>query len=187
MRTEHEAGLRTPPPRPSRVNCFEVLIGTMNAIGTVWIIALMLLINSDIIGRALFNSPITGVPELVVFSIVGIVFLQLAHTLRSGSMTRSDVLLEALKRAPRIRHALLFLFHLTGAVLFGIVVYKFWPSLASAWGSPARYFMGTPGVFSFPYWPVYAVMLIGIVAVFFQFALMAFQDLDAALGGRRSK
>ena len=42
----------------------------------------MVLINSDVIGRNLFNAPILGVPEMTSLSIVGIVFLQLADTLR---------------------------------------------------------------------------------------------------------
>ena len=77
---------------------FQRLTRTLNAIGTLWIVALMLLINSDVLGRELFNSPVRGVTELVSLSIVGIVFLQLADTLWSGRMTRADVLLDRLKR-----------------------------------------------------------------------------------------
>ena len=80
---------------------FQRLTRTLNAIGTLWIVALMLLINSDVLGRELFNSPVRGVTELVSLSIVGIVFLQLADTLWSGRMTRADVLLDRLKRTTR--------------------------------------------------------------------------------------
>ena len=172
-------------PAPSANDPFSRLIGVMNALGTVWIIGLMLLINADILGRTALNAPIAGVPELVSFSIVGIVFLQLAHTLRSGSMTRSEVLLNLLeKRAPRLRRFLLGLFHLTGAVLFFIVVWKFWPHLAKAWHFPARHFMGNPGFFTIPQWPLFAIMLSGIAATGIQFTFMAVHDFRHAAGGR---
>ena len=59
----------------------------------------MVLINSDVLGRNLLGAPVRGVTELVSLSIVGIVFLQLADTLRSGRFTRADVLLDRLKRS----------------------------------------------------------------------------------------
>jgi len=164
---------------------FSRLIGVMNALGTIWIIGLMVLINADIFGRTAMNAPIAGVPELVLFSIVGIVFLQLAHTLRSGSMTRSDVLLNLLERkAPRVRFLLLGLFNMTGAVLLAIVAWKFWPHLAQAWEFPARHFMGNPGFFTIVQWPLFAIMLAGIVATTIQFLLMALRDF-VHVGGNR--
>lgn len=162
-----------PPPRMSS-SWFGRLIGAMNALGTLWIIVLMLLINADIIGRGGFHAPIAGVPELVAFSIVGIVFLQLAHTLKSGSMTRSDVLLTVLERkAPRARLVLLALFHLLGGVLLTLVAWKFWPSVESAWLHPERNFMGNPGFFTIPQWPLFALIFAGIAATAIQFLIMA--------------
>lgn len=153
----------------------------MNAVGTLWIIGLMVLINSDILGRSLLNRPIAGVPELVAFSIVGIVFLQLAHTLRSGSMTRSDVLLNLLeRRAPRARAALLALFHLVGGLLMMLIAWKFWPSVLSAWQHPERNFMGNPGFFTIPQWPLFVLVFLGILATAIQFLLLSWTDLGAA-------
>src|SRR3546814_10323238 len=70
---------------------FARFLGLMNACGTVWIFLLMILINSDIIGRELFESPVRGTTEILSISIVGIVFLQLGHTLMNGKITRSDM------------------------------------------------------------------------------------------------
>lgn len=170
---------------PERTGVFGRVIGGMNALGTVWIIGLMLLINADIFGRTALYAPIAGVPELVAFSIVGIVFLQLAHTLKSGSMTRSDVLLNLLERkAPSVRLALLALFHLVGGVLLVVIAWRFWPSLAQAWQFPARHFMGNPGFFTVPQWPLFALMLAGIVATACQFLLDAYDHARRAAGGR---
>ncbi len=169
-----------------RVGVFGLIIGGMNALGTVWIIGLMLLINADIFGRTALNAPIAGVAELVAFSIVGIVFLQLAHTLRSGSMTRSDVLLTMLeRRAPAVRSGLLALFHLVGGVLLAVIAWRFWPSLLQAWQSPERHFMGNPGFFTVPQWPLFALMLAGIVATALEFLRQAASHARRAAGGRK--
>ena len=81
-------------PLPGR---FDRLAALLNALGTLWIVALMLLINTDVVGRDVFDAPVRGATELVSLSIVGIVFLQLADTLARGRMTRADVLLDRLK------------------------------------------------------------------------------------------
>ncbi|TWH34483.1 MULTISPECIES: TRAP transporter small permease [unclassified Aminobacter] len=173
------------PPPTAPFGPFSRIISVMNAAGTVWIIVLMILINSDIFARSFINSPIAGVPELVSFSIVGIVFLQLAHTLRSGSMTRSDVLLNMLERsAPRARRTLLCIFHLVGGLLMALVAWTFWPSLAAAFRFPARHFMGNPGFFTVPQWPLFAIVLLGIVATAIQFLILAYDDAKAVREGR---
>lgn len=168
-----------PPAVPS--GPFARVIGAMNAVGTLWIIGLMILINADIFGRTFLHSPIAGVPELVAFSIVGIVFLQLAHTLRAGSMTRSDVLLNVLERkAPRARHLLLCLFHLIGGLLLVLIAWKFWPSVSAAWQHPERNFMGNPGFFTIPQWPLFMLVFLGIVATAVQFFVLSWNDLRSA-------
>lgn len=171
------------PPQTAPTGPFARLIGVMNAAGTVWIIGLMVLINADVFGRGALSAPIAGTPELVSFSIVGIVFLQLAHTLRSGSMTRSDVLLNVLqRRAPRLRRGLLALFHLAGALLMFVIAWKYWPSVVHAWLSPERNFMGNPGFFTIPLWPLYVLVFLGIAATAVQFLLMAWDDARAFAG-----
>lgn len=168
------------PPPTVPTSPFGKVIGAMNAIGTLWIIGLMLLINADIIGRGAFHHPIAGVPELVAFSIVGIVFLQLAHTLKSGSMTRSDVLLTVLeRRAPRARLVLLTIFHVIGGLLMAMIAWKFWPSVTQAYLHPERNFMGNPGFFTISQWPLYVLIFLGIVATAIQFLVSAYGDFKS--------
>jgi TRAP-type C4-dicarboxylate transport system permease small subunit len=150
----------------------------MNAVGTIGVIGLMILINSDIAGRAFFNSPITGVPEMVTYSIVGIVFLQLAHALKSGSLTRSDLLLDLLQTgAPRARRFLLALFNGLGALMMAIALVRFLPSLEKAYFDPARNFMGNPGFFTISNWPLYALIALGLLTTAIQFAANTLQSL----------
>ncbi|MGQ9371576.1 TRAP transporter small permease subunit [Azospirillum sp. ST 5-10] len=163
-----------------------LLVAALNALGTVWIIALMLLVCADIALRTLAAAPIAGVAEMVAFSIVGIVFLQLAHTLRNGALTRSDLVLDLLaRRAPRLRRLLLCLFDLTGAGMIGLTLWFFLPSLADAWARPERNFMGNPGFFRVPTWPLYLLMATGMAATVAQFVASALADLHGVEPGDR--
>ena len=53
----------------------DFLTKVLYMLGTGLILLLVLLINSDVVGRALFGAPVSGVPEMVSLSIVAIVFL----------------------------------------------------------------------------------------------------------------
>ena len=151
---------------------FGSLISAMNSIGTAWVFVLLVIINLDIGGRALFNHPLRGVPEIVALSIVGCVFLQIAHTLKSGRLTRSDILLNWLQvRFPRLRHFLEGLYFLIGAVLMAILFNSSIPLFTKAWCIDE--YVGAQGDFMAPVWPVKLLILIGSAAAAIQFLLMA--------------
>lgn len=155
----------------------------LNALGTVWIIALMVLINTDVLGRNLFNAPVRGVTELVALSIVGIVFLQLADTLHSGRFTRADVLLQSLKqRRPVVAARLQAVFHLVGAGLMGVILWAAWQPLVES--IRIREYVGAIGDFTAPVWPVRLVMLVGLSVTLVTFVLLAWADLARARGLR---
>ena len=162
---------------------FQRVGRVLNALGTVWIIALMLLINSDVLGRNLFNAPVRGVTELVALSIVGIVFLQLADTLHSGRFTRADVLLQSLKRSrPVVAARLQAVFHLVGAGLMGVILWAAWQPLVES--IRIREYVGAIGDFTAPVWPVRLVMLVGLGVTLVTFVLLAWADLARAQGLR---
>jgi TRAP-type mannitol/chloroaromatic compound transport system permease small subunit len=160
---------------------FARFLGLMNACGTVWIFLLMILINSDIIGRELFDSPVRGTTEIMSISIVGIVFLQLGHTLMSGKITRSDMVIDnLLALRPRLGHALQCIFHLGGAVLLGII---FWGSIDLFTDAiDIQEYVGAVGDFTAPTWPVRLLILIGSAATAIQFLLLAWRDLRIVRG-----
>ena len=132
---------------------FHRVLQALNALGTLWIVALMVLINTDVLGRNLLNAPVRGVTELVSLSIVGIVFLQLADTLHSGRITRADVMLQGLEQnRPRLAALLHVAFHLIGAVLMATILWAAWEPL---WESiRIREYVGAIGDFTAPVWPV---------------------------------
>ena len=155
---------------------FQRLTRTLNALGTLWIVALMLLINTDVLGRELLNAPVRGTTELVSLSIVGIVFLQLADTLVSGRMTRADVLLDRLKRTrPALAALLQAIFHAVGAALMGVILWAAWEPLVES--IRIQEYVGALGDFTAPVWPVRLIMLVGMVATLITFVLLAWMDL----------
>ena len=154
---------------------FDIVTSTMNSIGTAWVFILLIMINLDIFSRFLFNFPIRGVPEIVSLSIVGLVFMQIAHTLKVGRLTRSETLLNWLRsRYPGFAHFLGGIFHLVGAVLFVIIFRGSVPMFVKAW--EIGEYVGAEGDFMAPVWPVKLIILIGSVAAMIQFLLLAYRD-----------
>ena len=154
---------------------FETVISVMNSIGTVWVFVLLVIINLDIGGRAIFNHPIRGVPEIVSMSIVACVFLQIAHTLRVGRLTRSDLLMNWLKdKYPGLKNFLEGLYYSIGAALMAILFKASVPLFTKAWQIDE--YVGAEGDFMAPIWPVKLIILIGCLAGAIQFLLMAFDS-----------
>lgn len=132
----------------------------LNAAGSVWVLVIMLLVNADILSRGLINRPIAGTREIVEISIIGIVYLQLAWSLRCGRMTRSDMLIDSLmQNRPRVGHALEVVIALLGMVFMLAIAWRTWPELVTAWSR--NRFHGTRGVFTLPMWPFLAIILVG--------------------------
>lgn len=160
----------------------DALSRGFNHCGTLLIVAAMLLVSADVLSRDLFNQPVRGVPEMVGASIVAIVFLQIAHALRSGRMIRSDSLLGVLARRNAVlAHASEALFALLGAVLFATIVYAAIPLVLEA--IKAGTFIGASGFFTMPIWPVKAVVVIGCVLMTLQYLRLAWDKLRAARSG----
>ena len=151
---------------------FEFIISVMNSIGTAWVFVLLVIINLDIGGRAIFNHPIRGVPEIVAMSIVACVFLQIAHTLKVGRLTRSDILMNWMQvHHPRLKRVLEGVYYLIGAALMAILFRASIPLFTKAWRIDE--YVGAEGDFMAPVWPVKLIILIGCVAGAIQFLIMS--------------
>ncbi len=158
---------------------FHWLTGAMNAIGTIWILVLMVLINSDVIGRDLFRAPVRGVTEIVSMSIVGIVFMQLANTVHTGNLTRTEVLLGYLqRRRPRVARALQGLYHSVGAALMAVIFWASWAPLVEAFRIGE--YVGAVGDFMAPMWPVRMIIVVGSACTALTFVFLAWEDFTAA-------
>lgn len=142
----------------------------LNVIGTLLIVVIMVLVNADVLGRVVFNAPVSGVPEMVSMSIVAIVFLQIAQTFARGRLTRAEAVLGLLdRRAPRLRDLLDAVFGLAAALLVWQVFAASVPLFQKAW--IRNTFEGTVGDFTAPIWPVKLIILIGCAALLVQLVL----------------
>lgn len=132
----------------------------LSSIGTVWIAALMFLVVGDVIGRNFMNAPITGVAEIAARSVVAIVFLQVAHAIMQGRLTRADFLIRGIgARLPIARVALERSFAIAGAIVFALIVWASWGKTVGSWTSAE--FFGVQGVFTIPTFPFRAITIIG--------------------------
>lgn len=154
---------------PLRV--FGGIVGGMNAAGSCWIMVLMLLILAEVIGRGAFNAPIVGVIEMIEISIIGIVFLQLADSLRQGVLTRSDGLFnQVMQRFPAAGHLMGIATFALGAVFMALILYGYVPTLIDAWTKD--YYIGVDGMFTAPVWPVALIVVVSMSVCMIQFAVM---------------
>ena len=147
----------------------------LNIAAAAWMAALGVLIVVDVTGRALFNRPITGVPEIVAASIVGIAFLQLPYSILSRMMIRTTVLRDAL--GPAARRSLEILNALLGFGFFALLAYASWEPMLTSWehleyeGSEA---------FQVPVYPVRAVVVASGILSAYCYARLTFDALRAS-------
>ena len=117
-------------------------------LAAVWAFVLTFFIVADIIGRSVFNSPVYGVPEIVMNSIVMIVFLQAGYAIRSGSMLRADFV--AQRFPPMFGRVVLAAGYLLGAAFFIMILVGGWEAAIRSW--VAGEYEGE-GALRVPAWP----------------------------------
>ena len=148
-----------------------------NAVGTLVVLGLVLLINADVISRNAFNAPFRGTYEAVQFLMVMIVFLQLPDVVRINRLTRSDGFLGIVaSRRPATARFFARVIDTASAIFMAIIAYAMWPEFLRSW-TENNYF-GTPGIFTAPYWPIH-------LAITFSAALCALIFMTKAISGKR--
>ena len=131
-----------------------------NALGTLVVLALVAILNVDVVARGVFSSPIPGTYEIVQFSVVLIVFLQLADVVRVDRLTRSDGFLNVMQgRKPGIAANMRRIINALSAIFMGLIAYITFPEFLHMWDT--NDYFGVPGLFTLPWWPVKLVITIG--------------------------
>lgn len=124
-----------------------------NAVGTLVVLALVSIVNFDVIARGAFNQPFMGAVEIVQFSMVLIVFLQLPDVVRVNRLTRSDGFLLLLDlTSPKVALYLRRGIDAISGLFMVFVAFAIWPEFIEMYES-SDYF-GIPGVFIAPWWPI---------------------------------
>lgn len=140
--------------------CLGLAVTSLNALGTMIIIALMVLICADVVGRNLLATSLPGVIELAELGIVSLVFLQIADTLREGKLMRSDALINAIvARFPRVGAFMNLCFDATGALLFYFIANGAFERFTDAW--KGGFYLGNQGSFTAPTWPMELCVAMG--------------------------
>ena len=130
------------------------------ACAAVIIFLLGFIVCADVLGRALFNAPVKGTPEIVSMSIVIICFLLAGYAVQSGGMLQADILVGLFGWRGPLISALLS--GVLGAIFFGLIVWGSYEPALHAWTSGE--FEGE-GALRVPVWPARYVVMFGSLLV----------------------
>ena len=149
------------------------------AAAAVLIFLLGFLVCADIFGRAIFNSPVKGTPEIVSMSIVIICFLLAGYSVQSNSMISTDVFSSMF--GVRGHAAANLLSAILGIMFFGFIVWGSYEPMLHAVTSGE--YEGE-GALRVPVWPARLVVLIGSFLVVVSYALYGAVAFKALISGR---
>jgi TRAP-type C4-dicarboxylate transport system permease small subunit len=142
------------------------------------IFCLGFLVCADIFGRAIFNSPVKGTPEVVSMSIVIICFLLAGYAVQSGSMIYTNVFSGLFgvrgDAFARLLSALL------GILFFGLIVWGSYEPTLHAWASGE--YEGE-GALRVPVWPARVAVIVGSGLVVVSYALLAVHAVCSLVTG----
>jgi TRAP-type C4-dicarboxylate transport system permease small subunit len=151
----------------------------MLACAAIIIFLLGFLVCADVIGRAFFNSPVKGTPELVSMSIVIICFLLAGYAVQSGGMIYTGVVVDLF--GVRGRAFAQLLSALLGIAFFGIIVWGSYEPMLHAIVSGE--YEGE-GALRVPVWPARAIVVIGSVLIVTSYILLAANAIAILISGR---
>jgi TRAP-type C4-dicarboxylate transport system permease small subunit len=155
------------------------IVRALLAAAAVIIFLLGFLVCADVLGRALFNSPVKGTPEMVSMSIVIICFLLAGYSVQSGGMIYTGVF--AGMFGVRGLAAAQLLSALLGIVFFGLIV---WGSYEPTMHAIASGEYEGEGALRVPVWPARSVVIIGAALVVASYALHALRAVGMIVTGR---
>ncbi|MGX9416775.1 TRAP transporter small permease subunit [Vibrio sp. WJH972] len=140
-----------------------------NTVGTLVVLLLVLAVDYDVIARGLFNKPFMGAVEVVQFSMVLIVFLQLPDVIRVNRLTRSDGFLVLMEpRFPKFISFIRKLINAISACLMVMIAVAIWPEFIEMFET--KDYFGVPGIFVAPWWPIKLTIFLSAVLCTFIFA-----------------
>jgi TRAP-type C4-dicarboxylate transport system permease small subunit len=161
------------------VNLNAWIVRLLLAAAAVIILLLGFLVCADIFGRAIFNSPVKGTPEMVSMAIVIICFLLAGYTVQSGSMIYTDVFSSMF--GVRGRAFAQLLSAVLGILFFGIIVWGSYEPMHHAWLSGE--YEGE-GALRVPAWPARVVVVIGSILVVVSYGLHGVRAAISLVTGR---
>lgn len=133
-----------------------------NAVGTLVVLCLVLVVDYDVIARGLFNKPFLGAVEVVQFSMVLIVFLQLPDVVRVNRLTRSDGFLTVIApKYPNFARVLRRIIDTVSMIFMALIAIAIWPEFTEM--LETKDYFGVPGIFMAPWWPIKLTIFLSAV------------------------
>jgi TRAP-type C4-dicarboxylate transport system permease small subunit len=150
-------------------------------LAAVWAMGLSVLIVADIIGNNLVGRAIPGVREIVISSIVMIVYLQLGYAIRSHSMLRADTLLLAMP--VMLRRIVLAVGYALGVAFFLMILSGGINPAVHAWTTSEYWGEGALRV---PVWPTRFMIIVGCALAIVNYVVAALIDVFGLDDGGQS-
>ncbi|MEC9342745.1 MAG: TRAP transporter small permease subunit [Pseudomonadota bacterium] len=161
------------------------IVEGLAALGTVLIGFLMIIICADIVARNLLGSSLPLISELGAMTVVMIVYLQLAATVRADRLARTEIFFATFRdRHPRAGALLAAFFDLGGALLVGVIAWSTIHIFSKDYGSGE--FIGVSGIATMAVWPFRALILLGVTVAAVEFLVRFFRELRFAAGAETS-
>lgn len=140
-------------------------------IGGLGTVAIMILINADVIGRGAFGTPVPATAEIVSAAIVTVVFLQLPYATLTGRNVRSEIILGRIEqRSARAGYLFDSFHHGVGTVMLLILLWYIAPDVATAIENQET--VGLYRIFTLPRWPFIAAVVIGCALTALNYAIL---------------
>lgn len=146
------------------------LLRGFGAISAIATFIMMVLVVANIIGRYLFNKPLTGTLEFTESLLVIIIFLSVALTQYDGGHIRVNIVTRRLPQ--RVARILTIISMLCGCAFFTWCGYAAWIFAAQAYSFNEQEW----GEVVFPLWPMKFVVFFGIALLAIQFLLDAIAE-----------
>ncbi|HMO08003.1 MAG TPA: TRAP transporter small permease [Paracoccaceae bacterium] len=181
-----------PPGAPRRgvqdavAGAWNLLVDGLGALGTLLIGVLMCLICADVAVRNTMGFSLPMVSEAGALTLVMIVYLQLATTIRHDRLARADLFFAGFRASrPRAGAALAALFDLVACVALGIIAWSTVTILERDFLRGEH--IGVTGIATLPTWPFRALILLGLTVSTVQCAISFLRSVRSAAapqGGR---
>ncbi len=137
-------------------NGFLRFTASLNALGSFGIFLILLFVTSDVVGRVVFNHPLTGTPEIIKVGVVGVVFMQIPWALWTNRHIRSDLIVARLK--PRAQVVAALIRNIFAAAAFICIFIANWQPMIKAW--QILEYEGE-GALHVPVYPIFTLIQLG--------------------------
>jgi TRAP-type C4-dicarboxylate transport system permease small subunit len=147
--------------------------------GSILLIAMMLLVTVDVLGRFLFGKPVQGTTEITEFMMVALLYFSLAHTQALKGHINVDIFLSYFTRRARLVFDLII--SLLGFGLFALIGWQGILAAVKAW----TFWETTFGVIPFPLFPAKVLVPFGSFLLCLRY-LLDIRDTVKTLGQKES-